>query len=55
MENNLVEIEVQNLSFFYGEKEAVKNVSLNIEKNKITALIGPSGCPAVKYSKWLYK
>lgn len=44
MENNLVEIEVQNLSFFYGEKEAVKNVSLNIEKNKITALIGPSGC-----------
>lgn len=44
MENNLVEIEVKNLSFFYGEKEAVKNVSLNIEKNKITALIGPSGC-----------
>ena len=44
MENNLVEIEVQNLSFFYGEKEAVKYVSLKIEKNKITALIGPSGC-----------
>ena len=38
------EIEVNNLSFFYGEKLAVKNVSLDIEKNKITALIGPSGC-----------
>lgn len=46
MSENIVakEIEVKDLSFFYGEKEAVKNVSLNIEKNKITALIGPSGC-----------
>lgn len=46
MSKNIVEkeIEVKNLSFYYGEKEAVKNVTLNIEKNKITALIGPSGC-----------
>ena len=46
MSENIVakEIEVKDLSFFYGEKEAVKNVSLNIEKSKITALIGPSGC-----------
>lgn len=46
MNENIVEkeIEVKNLSFYYGEKEAVKNVTLNIEKNKITALIGPSGC-----------
>lgn len=46
MSENIVEkeIEVKNLSFYYGEKEAVKNVTLNIEKNKITALIGPSGC-----------
>lgn len=46
MNENTVEkeIEVKNLSFYYGEKEAVKNVTLNIEKNKITALIGPSGC-----------
>lgn len=38
------EIEIKDLSFYYGEKKAVKNVSFNIEKNKITALIGPSGC-----------
>lgn len=46
MNENIVEkeIEVKNLSFYYGEKEAVKNVTFNIEKNKITALIGPSGC-----------
>ncbi len=37
-------ITVENLSFFYGKKEALKNISLDIEKNKITALIGPSGC-----------
>lgn len=46
MENKVIEkeIEVNNLSFFYGDKLAVKNVTLDIEKNKITALIGPSGC-----------
>lgn len=38
------EIEVNNLSFYYGDKLAVKDVTLDIEKNKITALIGPSGC-----------
>ena len=37
------EIEVKDMSF-YGEKEALKNVTLNVEKNKITSLIGPSGC-----------
>lgn len=47
MENKVIEkeIEVNNLSFYYGDKQlAVKNVTLDIEKNKITALIGPSGC-----------
>lgn len=46
MENQVIEkeIEVSNLSFYYGDKLAVKNVTLDIEKNKITALIGPSGC-----------
>ena len=46
MSENIVEkeIEVKDMSFFYGEKEALKNVTLNVEKNKITSLIGPSGC-----------
>ncbi|MDD2371185.1 MAG: phosphate ABC transporter ATP-binding protein PstB [Firmicutes bacterium] len=33
-----------NIDFFYGSNHALKNVNLNIEENKITALIGPSGC-----------
>jgi phosphate transport system ATP-binding protein len=37
-------IEVRDMSFYYGSFRAVKNVSLNIEKQKITAIIGPSGC-----------
>ena len=36
MENQVIEkeIEVNNLSFYYGDKLAVKNVTLDIEKNK---------------------
>ena len=37
-------IEVGGLSLFYGTFQALKDVSLNIEERKITALIGPSGC-----------
>lgn len=35
---------VKGLSFYYGEKEVVKQVSIPVYKNSITALIGPSGC-----------
>lgn len=37
-------IEVRDMSFFYGNFRAVKNVTMNIEPKKITAIIGPSGC-----------
>ncbi|GGE37209.1 phosphate import ATP-binding protein PstB 2 [Pullulanibacillus camelliae] len=37
-------VQVDNLSVYYGDFQAVKQVSLPIEKNTITALIGPSGC-----------
>ena len=33
-----------NLSFWYGAKQALKDISLKIPEKKITALIGPSGC-----------
>ncbi len=39
-----VKIEVNNLSLYYGEKQALKNISMQIPRNKVTALIGPSGC-----------
>jgi phosphate transport system ATP-binding protein len=39
-----VVFDVRNLSVFYGKQPAVKNVSLEIYQNMVTALIGPSGC-----------
>lgn len=38
------QIEVENLNLWYGEKQALKNISMHIPKNSVTALIGPSGC-----------
>jgi len=37
-------IESRNLNLWYGDKLALKDISLGIPERKITALIGPSGC-----------
>ncbi len=37
-------ISVKDLSLFYGTKQALKNISMDIIANKVTAFIGPSGC-----------
>lgn len=37
-------LETKSLDVFYGEMQALKNINMNIEKNKVTAFIGPSGC-----------
>lgn len=37
-------IRVRGLNFFYGQRQALKDISLDVEANKVTALIGPSGC-----------
>lgn len=37
-------IKVEDLNFYYGDKKALKNINMDIEKNKVIALIGPSGC-----------
>jgi len=37
-------IEVRELSFYYGETQALDSISLRIPRNKVTAFIGPSGC-----------
>jgi len=37
-------IEVKNLDLFYGKFQALKSISMPVQKNMITALIGPSGC-----------
>ena len=35
---------VKDLNLYYGDFQALKNVNMDIKKNKITAFIGPSGC-----------
>ena len=37
-------LSIKNLELFYDDFHALKDVNLDIEKNKITAFIGPSGC-----------
>jgi phosphate transport system ATP-binding protein len=37
-------ITVEQLGFFYGDVQALFDISMNIRKNHVTALIGPSGC-----------
>ena len=37
-------VAIQNLDFYYGEKQALFDISLHIPRNRITAFIGPSGC-----------
>ncbi len=37
-------IKIQNLKLFYGEKQALHGINMEIPKKKVTAYIGPSGC-----------
>jgi len=37
-------IQAKNYNLWYGLKHVLKNINIEIEEKKITALIGPSGC-----------
>jgi len=37
-------LEIKNVDVYYGETQAIKNVSMEIKENHVTAFIGPSGC-----------
>jgi phosphate transport system ATP-binding protein len=37
-------VSIKDLNFFYGDARALKNISLSLYENKVTAFIGPSGC-----------
>src|SRR5436190_24141123 len=37
-------MQIESLSAWYGSNQAIRNVSLGIQPNAITAIIGPSGC-----------
>ncbi len=46
-------ITVNNLNLWYNTNQALKDVSVDIEENSITALIGPSGCGKSTFLKTL--
>jgi len=39
-----IKISVKNLEAFYGKNKVLKNISIDIPRNKVVAIIGPSGC-----------
>ncbi len=44
MSNEDIRILVKDFNFYYGSFQALKNINMEIKRNKVTALIGPSGC-----------
>jgi len=39
-----IKIVIKNLNLYYGDKQALKNITLDIPEKRVTAFIGPSGC-----------
>ena len=48
-----IKISVKKLNLYYGDNHALKDVSMEIAKNKVTAFIGPSGCGKSTFLKTL--
>ena len=48
-----IKISVNKLNLYYGDNHALKDVSMDIRKNAITAFIGPSGCGKSTFLKTL--
>lgn len=46
-------ISVKNLNLWYGQTQALKNISMEIPEKSITAFIGPSGCGKSTFLKTL--
>ncbi|MBF7097084.1 phosphate ABC transporter ATP-binding protein [Alkalibacter sp. M17DMB] len=45
--------DVRGLNLWYGEDQALKDINMEIEENKVTAIIGPSGCGKSTFIKTL--
>ncbi len=44
MPETAAKVRVRDLNVYYGSNHAIRDASLDIEQNQVTALIGPSGC-----------
>jgi phosphate transport system ATP-binding protein len=45
----MAKIETKDVNLYYGDFQALKNISMQMEENTVTALIGPSGCGKSTY------
>jgi phosphate transport system ATP-binding protein len=52
-EHRAVKVQTKSLNLYYDEFRALKDVSMDIESNKVTAFIGPSGCGKSTFLKTL--
>ena len=50
---NKVKLSIKNLNLYYGDNHALKDISMDIYANKVTAFIGPSGCGKSTFLKTL--
>jgi phosphate transport system ATP-binding protein len=50
---NPTKITTRNLNLFYGAKQALKDITLDLTERQVTALIGPSGCGKSTYLRTL--
>jgi phosphate transport system ATP-binding protein len=46
-------VRIRDLNLFYGSIHAVKNVTMDVQRKRVTALIGPSGCGKSSFLKTL--
>ena len=51
--SNKIKVKVENLNLYYGDNHALKDVSMDIQENAVTAFIGPSGCGKSTFLKTL--
>lgn len=51
--DNNIKMNIKDLNLYYGDTQALKNVSMDIEDKRVTALIGPSGCGKSTFIKTL--
>lgn len=52
-DNNKPKIAVRNLNFYYGDSQALYDISIDIPTQQVTALIGPSGCGKTTFLRTL--
>ena len=46
-----MKLQIKDLNLWYGDFQALHNISMNIQPNEITAFIGPSGCGKTTFLK----